>query len=106
MGSRVEQAVRRAEAAVAIGATRVGDVPAAEFNASQVAIGELMELVAKQDAELAALRSNVAELEAAARCPSVATWGAHCDGERGHDGRHHAHMRDHGDLRATEYYWP
>lgn len=34
---------------------RTGDVSAAEFNASQAAINELMQLVAKQDAELAAL---------------------------------------------------
>ena len=57
-GSRVEQAVRQAEAAVAIGATRVGDVSAAEFNASQAAIDELMQLVAKQDAELTALKGR------------------------------------------------
>lgn len=66
MGSRVEQAVRRAEAAVAIGATRVGDVSAAEFNASQAAINELMELVAKQDAELAALKAR--------RCDGCKFW--------------------------------
>lgn len=65
-GSRVEQAVRQAEAAVAIGATRVGDVSAAEFNASQAAINELMQLVAKQDAELTALKGR--------RCDGCANW--------------------------------
>jgi len=37
---------------------RTGDVSAAEFNASQAAINELMQLVAKQDAELAALKGR------------------------------------------------
>lgn len=39
---------------------RTGDVPAAEFNASQAAIGELMALLEKQDAELAALKAELA----------------------------------------------
>lgn len=51
---------------------RTGDVPAAEFNASQAAINELMELVAKQDVELAALKGRrcdgCAHYEADAGC--------------------------------------
>ena len=45
---------------------RTGDVSAAEFNASQAAINELMQLVAKQDAELTALKGR--------RCDGCANW--------------------------------
>lgn len=47
---------------------RTGDVSAAEFNASQAAINELMQLVAKQDAELTALKGR--------RCDGCKHWVA------------------------------
>ena len=58
---------------------RVGVVPAAEFNASQAAIGELMALLEKQDAELAALKGR--------RCDRCRWWD-HGECTMPHTGRH------------------